>query len=257
MLHNRTGNGRSALMGFCALAIAAGLNISTAKAEDDRYSKPVVAHVAPQELPSVQVSPGNSSSKPYFVEFRARSALSYGHTFLVHGRVGQKITAKDVVGLHPATESSIPWMIGHVVPVISETGASDGDYEDQYITARYRVLLTEAEYKKTLATMRKMQASSPVWHAVLYNCNRFVGDIAETMGLRSPSNSMQYPKEYINALKTLNGGRSALSGSGSSKEAASARSTQTAAAAPKRQQAAAPRQEANVTPQTRQDWRPE
>ena len=28
-------------------------------------------------------------------------------------------------------------------------------YEDKYIIARYRVPLTEAEYKKTLATMRR------------------------------------------------------------------------------------------------------
>ena len=64
---------------------------------------------------------------------------------------GQRITARDVIGLHPATESSVPWMIGHLIPVVSETGASDGDFEDKYIIARYRVLLTEPEYKKTLA----------------------------------------------------------------------------------------------------------
>ena len=107
MPRNHTLNGFSSLIGSCALIIAAAFNISTAKAEDDRYPQPVVAHVAPQALPAVQVSNGNSSSRPYFVEFRARSAYSYGHTFLVHGRVGQKITAKDVVGLHPATEGGI------------------------------------------------------------------------------------------------------------------------------------------------------
>jgi hypothetical protein len=223
------------------------------------------------------VRPANTSGKPYFVEFRARSAHSYGHTFLVHGRVGQRITARDVVGLHPASESSVPWMIGHIIPVVSETGASDGDYEDEYIIARYRVYLTEPEYKKTLATMRRMQASSPVWHAVLYNCNRFVGDIAETMGLRAPGNSLLMPKEYINTLKAVNNGRSELSGpvrqaASSSKPAeakpeesspkpAEAPQVATAApkrqgAAPKRQQAAPARQEASVFP-TNQYSRPD
>jgi hypothetical protein len=208
-------------------------------------------------LAAVHVSPdqgGDNSARPYFVEFRARSAHSYGHTFLVHGRVGQKITKRDVVGLHPASESSVPWMIGHLIPVVSETGASDGDYEDKYIIARYRVLLTEPEYKKTLATMRRMQASSPVWHAVLYNCNRFVGDIAQTMGLQSPGNSLLMPKEYINTLKAVNGGRASLSGSGSAPR-------QTAAApAAKRQQTAKRqpatnnvRQEANVNINARHD----
>ena len=60
--------------------------------------------------------------------------------------------------------------------------------------------------------MRGMQRNHPVWHAVLYNCNRFVGDIAQNMGLQSPGNSLLMPKEYINTLKSMNGGRAQLSG---------------------------------------------
>lgn len=142
-------------------------------------------------------------AKPYFIEFRARAALSYGHTFAVHGRVGAKPSALKVAGLHPFTESSIPWMIGHLVPVPSETGASDGDTEDQYIIARYRVLLSEAEYKTLTDNIKKLQDSSPVWHAVLYNCNAFVGDIAKSIGLKAPS-SLQMPKEYITELREIN-----------------------------------------------------
>jgi len=234
----RKGNVFNLLVGACALAVSARFGLSTAKAQD---SGEVSAKA--EALAAVNVSPdhgGENSGRSYFVEFRARSAHSYGHTFLVHGRVGQRITKKDVVGLHPASESSVPWMIGHIIPVVSETGASDGDYEDKYIIARYRVLLTETEYKKTLGMMRSMQRSSPVWHAVLYNCNRFVGDIAQNMGLRAPGNSLLMPKEYINALKSVNGGRSTLNGA-----APTTRPSQTAAApAAKRQQAAAKRQPA-------------
>ncbi|MGE0035080.1 MAG: hypothetical protein AB7S93_05560 [Xanthobacteraceae bacterium] len=246
----RKGNVLNFVIGICALAVSVGLGPSTAAAQDDGR---VSAKADTQALAAVNVGPehaGESSSKPYFVEFRARSAYSYGHTFLVHGRVGQRITKRDVIGLHPATESSVPWMIGHIIPVVSETGASDGDYEDKYIIARYRVLLTEAEYKKTLGMMRGMQRNHPVWHAVLYNCNRFVGDIAQNMGLRAPGNSLLMPKEYINTLKAVNGGRSALSGSGSSRQAASAsKRSQTA----KRQPAANVRQEANVRVDPRHD----
>jgi hypothetical protein len=159
-------------------------------------------------LASVPSGPASKPSapkvaKPYFVEFRARSALSYGHTFAVYGRVGAKIGAAQVAGLHPFTDSSVPWMIGHLVPVPSETGASDGDTEDKYIIARYRVLLTEPEYKKLVEGIKKLQASSPVWHAVLYNCNAFVGDIAKSIGLQIPS-TMNMPKEFINDMKALN-----------------------------------------------------
>ena len=264
MLHKHKKSDLSSLVAICVLTILAGLNGSIANAADEERA-PTAA--ATQVSPAVHVGPEHrtdeKSSKPYFVEFRARSALSYGHTFLVHGRVGQKITKKDVVGLHPATESSVPWMIGHIVPVVSETGASDGDYEDKYIIARYRVPLTEAEYKKTLATMRRMQASSPVWHAVLYNCNQFVGDIAQTMGLRAPGNSLLMPKEYINTLKSINGARVELSGRASrSRQTAShgtSKPQHAAAASPKRRPSTPPsaRQEAAVAQHPRESSGPE
>ena len=145
-------------------------------------------------------------SYPYFIEFRARYALSYGHTYAVHGRVGQKITKKDVIGLHPATESSIPWMLGHLIPVISETGASDGDAEEEYVSARYRILLTAAEYTKLKTFMDKLKSRSVFWHAAIYNCNKFLGDIANFAGLEAPSH-FSYPKDFINEMRSLNKGR--------------------------------------------------
>lgn len=148
--------------------------------------------------------PAPKASKPYFIEFRARNALSYGHTFAVIGRAGQKLTKANVVGLHPATESSVPWVVGHFLLVPSETGWSDGDIEDQYIIAKYRVPLNEAEYKKLMTYVTELKAKSPVWHAVLYNCNAFVGDIATHMGMQIPSSSLLMPKEYITELKNLN-----------------------------------------------------
>jgi hypothetical protein len=149
---------------------------------------------------------GQRGTKPYFIEFRARSAMSYGHTFAVIGRAGQKLTKANVVGLHPATESTLPWVVGHFILVPSETGWSDGDIEDQYIIAKYRIALNDAQYKQLMAYVTDLKAKSPVWHAVLYNCNAFVGDIAKHLGLQVPSSTLLMPKEYITELRTLNGG---------------------------------------------------
>lgn len=195
---------RTAIVAGICIALA-GLGARTAASQETgTVAQKSVSRVA--SAPTAPTSARKKEAKPYFIEFRARAAQSYGHTFVVHGRVGQKITASQVVGLHPATESPIPWMIGHLVLVPSETGASDGDTEDQYIIARYRVPLTEAEYKRVSAYMKKLQESSPVWHAVLYNCNAFVADIAKFMGLKTPSSSMLMPKEFITELKVLNTG---------------------------------------------------
>src|SRR5713226_6307202 len=224
MIENRkSSSGLKVVIGLCALAISTGLQVSVGNAQ--------------------AAIPAKYPDKPYFVEFRARSAFNYGHTFLVHGRVGQKITKKNVVGLHPATESPVPWMIGHFIPVPSETGASDGDDEDQYIIARYRVYLSDAEYKPILAKMREWQGSTPLWHAAVYNCNAFVGSVARYMGLQSPNpmgGHLQLPKDFIEGLKAINGGRDALSGSQATVAAASNNRQQVAGASPSRARQAAP-----------------
>jgi hypothetical protein len=194
------------LAGVCGLAVAIGF--SAVKAQDRATSEPRhEASAATYAKPEGKAPAG----RPYFVEFRARAAYNYGHAFVVHGRVGQTLTPKDVVGLHPRGESPVPWMLGHLVPVPSETGWSDGDvgYNDYYITAKYRIYLTEAEYRVVLAKMRDMQASSPVWSATLYNCVAFVGDIAAFMGLEHPFRWVM-PKEYVEGIKEMNGGHQQL-----------------------------------------------
>lgn len=143
----------------------------------------------------------------YYIEFRSRSAASYGHTFASVGQLDASgnIETSEIVGLHPATENPIPWMIGHILPVPSETGASDGDKEEKYWTARYRVRMNKQRYDEMMAQIRELQANSPAWHAVFYNCNAFVGDIARRIGLKAPDNTMLFPKEYIEELATING----------------------------------------------------
>ncbi len=156
-------------------------------------------------VPHAVAAASGAAGKSYYIEFRSRSAQSYGHTFSVYGRLnGGRIACKTVAGLHPATESPVPWMIGHVVLVPSETGPSDGDTEDQYVTARFRVVMNETEYKKVTGYISQLRAKSPVWHAVLYNCNAFVGDIAKFMGMETPSSTMLMPEEYISSLRDLN-----------------------------------------------------
>lgn len=149
----------------------------------------------------------------YFVDFRARYALSYGHTYVAYGRLNAagQIIESHVAGLHPAGESSTPWMIGHFVFVPSETGPSDGDLEEKYIAASYRVTMDQARYTEMVAFIQQQQATSPLWHAVFYNCNTFAGNIARHIGLAAPAVTLVYPAVYINAMRDMNKGRSSVS----------------------------------------------
>ena len=140
---------------------------------------------------------------PYYVDFRARTAASYGHAFVWFGKTSDKMV--DVAGLHPAGDE-VPYILGHLTFVPSETGASYGDLDEQYLTASYRVYLNEADAKKAFAYIKKLQASSPVWNAETTNCTSFIGSIASFLGLKTPAR-WKRPEDYVNSLKEMNGGR--------------------------------------------------
>jgi len=140
---------------------------------------------------------------PYYVDFRARTAASYGHAFVWYGKTSEKQV--EVAGLHPAGDV-LPYVLGHLTWVPSETGASYGDLDEQYLTASYRVYLSEADAKKVFAYIKHLQATSPVWNAETTNCTAFIGRIANFMGLKAPFHLLK-PEEYVNQLRELNGGR--------------------------------------------------
>ncbi|HEX2257175.1 MAG TPA: hypothetical protein VHG92_10855 [Afifellaceae bacterium] len=151
------------------------------------------------------------SDKRHFIEFRSRYALSYGHAYVIFGRLNARgeMVNPEVAGLAPKSDAPSVYVAGHFLPVASSTGWTDGDLEDEYMTANWRVMLTEAEYDKVVADIRKLQASAPAWHAALYNCNAFVGDIARSMGYRAPFHWLR-PRQYITRLREMNGGPDAI-----------------------------------------------
>src|SRR4051794_27686236 len=153
------------LAGVCGLAVSLGLGAPAAAQE----AAPEPAAVPPPAAVAAEPAAAMPSAKPakravrvrktrhkaaarrapeqaadrYFIEFRSRYALTYGHTFLAHGRLNARgeIVESEIAGLHPAGEGPTLWMIGHLIPVPSEVGPSDGDLEEAYISARYRIEL--------------------------------------------------------------------------------------------------------------------
>lgn len=148
------------------------------------------------------------AGKPYFVEFRARNAASWGHTFVLYGKLGggNSFGSYKVAGLHPKGDST-QYTIGIWMPVPAETGASDGDIDEQFLAAKYCVALTEAEYNKLVPYIKKLQGSHSTWHGAGYNCNSFGMDIAKFVGLDAPNPNMHVPQELIKLLKKSNENR--------------------------------------------------
>jgi hypothetical protein len=186
------------LAGLVALTAWGGLALGAAGAQDS--IKPVV-RAAGSKAPLV-----TSGSGPYYIEFRSRYAWDYGHTYIVHGRVGETPTKASVAGLSPVGDDATAWVIGHYVPVPAETGWTDGDLEDKYVSARYRVMMSKDEYDRNMTYIKDLQSRSHTWSAELYNCNAFVADVAKNMGLKVPSSTLIYPKVFVNHLRMVNTG---------------------------------------------------
>jgi hypothetical protein len=169
-----------------------------------------VAQVGALGRPTVE-----RSAKSYFVEFRSRAAANYGHMYVIYGQLnaGGEVIESRIAGLHPAGDaygcencSVVPWITGHVIFVPSETGASNGDLEEKYVTAYYRVRLDRAAYEKTAAYIKQLQADNPLWNVVWNNCISFASDIARFVGLQVPGSNWSLPPDFINELRRLNGG---------------------------------------------------
>ena len=173
---------------------AVPLATPTAKASDAPASPPQSAAASPE-----------TKDYRYFVEFRSRYALSYGHSYVIFGHVDDagQVIDREVAGLHPTSYAAFPYIIGHVLPVPAETGASDGDLEDEYRSASWRVMLNEAQYNKAVASIRKLQKNSPVWNGAVYNCNAFVADIAHSMGYKTPP-ILWRPQLFMTKLREMN-----------------------------------------------------
>jgi hypothetical protein len=143
-----------------------------------------------------------SAKGPYYVDFRARTAASWGHAFVWFGKTGEREV--EVAGLTPAG-NTLQYMLGYLTWVPSNTGASYGDLDPEYLTASYRVYLDEPDAKRVFAYIKRLQASSPVWSAEISNCTSFIGNIASYMGLKAPVRWTR-PEEYVNKLRAMNGG---------------------------------------------------
>ena len=237
------GTGRIGASLFIAAVLAVWMPAAMAHAQwmlpDTRPAAPAIAEPLPDESqaapavtrPGAKAKPAknakltaNSKSAraapaadypfPYYIEFRSRGAVSYGHTFVMFGKVDSQgnMLPGEVAGLHPAGGVT-EYVAGHYVPVPAETGPSDGDLEEIYISNRYRIDLTADQYQRVLGYIRQKQATSKMWHAVLANCNGWAGEIANYMGLQSPS-ALLMPPNYIDGLKRLNNNVSRVSVSG-------------------------------------------
>jgi len=224
-------NGKSVLF-LAGLATALGLqallvhdaqaqsSVAVAPAASPASTAPrTSASTAPRTRVSSTAAGQYGSGKRFFVEFRARHANSYGHLYVMYGEVNEQreIIRSQIAGLIPSGDkqrcldcSATYWTLGHVVPVPSEIGPSDGDLEEQYVDARFRVRIDAAQYKRLVEYIKERRANKLPWHAFLNNCVTFGRDVAVFLNLKVPlvlltPSIVVFPDALVKMLREENG----------------------------------------------------
>jgi hypothetical protein len=142
---------------------------------------------------------GASVNAPrYFIEFRSRTGF-YGHTYVVYGQLDGHMR---YAGLYPEG-GPFGFMIGHVLPVPATVDAVEDDLTDPVTEAYLRIVSAE-EFAKVAAAIGRLCANTQLWNALLNNCNDFAAELAQELGLRTPS-TLLIPELFVAELRQMNG----------------------------------------------------
>ena len=209
----------SLIIAVCAL-ILTGCQTTSPFAQSSRFasvytgsfSKPAVSGPV---FPNGLQRPALAKGMTHFIEFRARNALSYGHASVAFGKLDRngniprkpngdlKPGAIEISGLAPASDETAVYSAGHFIPVIGSTGPSDGDDEEAYRLASYRINLTRDEFDRVVAIVKARKQGTHYWNGALNSCVTYLRRIAEDMGLKTPL-TRHLPQGFVEKLKRIN-----------------------------------------------------
>ena len=165
------------------------------------YALATPAHAERNESPGASHT---STAANYFVEFRVATIGTYGHSYVAFGKLngrGQPVEIR-YTDHHPRGNYAL-MALGHVLPVPANT-KWDPEVLTLSVASSFRRKITAAQYKSLLAAIHRLQVNKqPYWNVVTNNCNHYVGELARSIGMRTPTN-FQVSYAFIPALRDLN-----------------------------------------------------
>jgi hypothetical protein len=152
---------------------------------------------------SEDASPNTSlAATPFYADFRTRPYFFITHTFITYGAQdssGHPLEQK-AIGFYPSTGGAFgPFLVGFT----GEVGQEDY-YVNLPASAEYRRNLTADQYRRLLAFIDQERANKRTYNLLFYNCNDFVADAAEAIGLKAPLVRAIPPVLFILLLKEMN-----------------------------------------------------
>jgi hypothetical protein len=164
-----------------------------------------------QQVPSARDTPAASkkvatpaASSGYYVEFRAARIGTYGHSYVVYGRLNARGEPADFhyTDRHPVGNYGL-MALGHVLPVPANT-TWNPEVLQLPVSSSYRHRLTAGQYHNLVRAVRLAQAEkAPTWNAIANNCNHYAAMLARAAGLKAPEN-LQLSYDFVPTMRDLN-----------------------------------------------------
>src|SRR5438477_3848288 len=145
-----------------------------------------------------------TSTARYYIDFRVAQIGAYGHSYVAYGRLNVQGKPADAhyADLHPMGNYLV-MAVGHVLPVPANT-VWDPDVLKLPVASSYIRPLNAAQYARLQVALREAQArKQPYWNAITNNCNHFIGELAQAVGLRVPSD-FQVSYMFVPSLRRMN-----------------------------------------------------
>jgi hypothetical protein len=144
------------------------------------------------------------ASSGYYIEFRAARIGTYGHSYVVYGRLNARGEPADFhyTDRHPVGNYGL-MALGHVLPVPANT-TWNPEVLQLPVSSSYRHRLTAGQYQNLVRAVRLAQAEkAPTWNAIANNCNHYAAVLARAAGLKAPAN-LQLSYDFVPTLRDMN-----------------------------------------------------
>ena len=153
-----------------------------------------------------RIALATTDARSFYAEFRARRETGgFGHAYVILGMVDSsgRLQQTVVAGFMPRGMRD-DFFSQFGVPVAGVVGVVRTDLVRRPDDVRLWIAISKANYYRIVSRILEMRRTWTTYELLLFNCNTFVSEIANTAGLRTPILVAQFPIAYVSELRSLN-----------------------------------------------------
>jgi hypothetical protein len=146
-----------------------------------------------------------AQARSFYIEIKARNEVGgFGHSYVSLGTIDESGHVRETVvaGFMPKSADDDRWA-RFGVPVTGHVGVVRSDFVRRP-AVRLRMIISRERYFRAVHKLYILRHNWKTYEVLVYNCNSFVSQIADVVGLRTPLVAAQFPVRYVTELRAIN-----------------------------------------------------